>query len=192
MIIEKFSKKRLDIYLKDEIFNKLGMSDTYFPTENYLTGNYAHGYFDQNENGYFEKEEDVTSQNPSAIWASGMIVSNVHDLSIWIDELFRGSLIGEKLQKERLKFDMHLNGAPDFVNLGLGIANIDNAIGHTGALPGFTSVLFRYKSTDIIALSNCFHTKSEMGSVAEKLLESVRSRVIDKIPVTAMEMKKSE
>ncbi len=188
MIIEKFSGMSLDKYLKQEIFAKLGMNDTYFPTTNELKGNFAHGYFDRNENGHFEEDEDVSSQNPTAIWAAGMIVSTVHDLSIWIDELFNGSLIGNDLQKERFKFNTHLNGAPDFVNMGLGIAEIDRAIGHTGAIPGFTSVLFRYKGADIIALSNCFHTKSEMGSVAEKLLENVKSKVIDKIIQKPKEM----
>ncbi|MDD2466455.1 MAG: serine hydrolase [Desulfobulbus sp.] len=184
MIIEKFSKTSLDKYLKQEIFDKLGMNSTYFPTTNDLKGNFAHGYFDRNENGSFGEDEDVSSQNPTAIWAAGMVVSTVKDLSIWIDELFNGSLIGNDLQKERFKINTHLNGAPDFVNIGLGIAEIDQAIGHTGAIPGFTSVLFRYKGADIIALSNCFHTRSEMGSVAEKLLENVKSKVVDKIKTT--------
>lgn len=146
---------------------------------NELSGKYAHGYFDFNENGQFESNEAVTAQNPSAIWAAGMIVSDIHDLSLWIDELFNGTLITPQLQKIRLDMSMQLHGAPEFVKMVLAIATIDNAKGHTGAIPGFTSVLFRYKGADIIALSNCFHTKEGMWSVAETLLQKVRTQILD-------------
>ena len=75
--------------------------------------------------------------------------------------------------------NIQLHGAPEYVKTGLAIATIDGAEGHTGAIPGFTSVLFRYKGTDIIALSNCFHTKEGMGSVAETLLQKVKSEIVD-------------
>ncbi|MFT5726999.1 MAG: hypothetical protein ACI8PB_001131 [Desulforhopalus sp.] len=51
-----------------------------------------------------------------------------------------------------------------------------------GAIPDFTSVLFRYDRTDIIALSNCFHTKEFMGSIAEAFLQKRKSDIIDKQP----------
>ena len=181
MLIEKYSQKPLHQYLKENIFNPLGLKNTYFPIENELNGNFSKGYFDFNNDGKFDKNEAVDSQNPSAIWASGMIVSNVHDLSIWINELFHGTLTKPELQKKRLFINKKYHGAPDFVKIGLGIANIDGAVGHTGAIPGFTSIIFRYKGADIIVLSNCFHTKEGMGSVAEKIFENVKTKVIDKI-----------
>lgn len=180
MLIEKYSQKSLPEYLKNNIFDPIRLSNTYFPTADDLGGKYADGYFDFNENGLFESNEVVTTQSPSALWAAGMIVSDIHDLSLWIDELFTGTLITPQLQKLRLDMNMQLHGAPEFVKTGLAIATIDNAKGHTGAIPGFTSVLFRYKGADIIALSNCFHTKDGMGSVAETLLEEVRTQILDK------------
>lgn len=180
MLIEKYSQKTLPEYLKENIFDPIGLTNTYFPTTNELSGKYAYGYFDFNENGLFESNEAVTAQSPSAIWAAGMIVSDIHDLSLWIDELFTGTLITPQLQKVRLDMNMQLHGAPEFVKTGLAIASIDNAKGHTGAIPGFTSIVFRYKGADIIALSNCFHTKEGMGSVAETLFEKVRTQILDK------------
>ncbi len=180
LLIEKYSQKSLPEYLKDKIFDPIGLTNTYFPTTDKLGGKYADGYFDFNENGLFESNEVVTDQNPSAIWAAGMIVSDIHDLSLWIDELFTGTLITPQLQKIRLDMNMQLHGAPEFVKMGLAVASIDGAEGHTGAIPGFTSVLFRYKGADIIALSNCFHTKKDMGSVAETLLQKVKTQILDK------------
>jgi D-alanyl-D-alanine carboxypeptidase len=155
------------------------MNNTYFPAENHLSGNFAHGYFDVNQDGIFTEVEDYTSQSPYAIWAAGGIVSTLDDLLIWSDELFFGSLLNDELQIKRLTIDIPIAGAPAGVYYGLGIADLFSAIGHTGAVAGYSTILFKYQNTTIIAFGNGYETAGDNGLIAEDLFEKIKSALFE-------------
>jgi len=175
MIIEKYSGQSLDVFLRDKIFIPLNMNKTYFPTENDLTGNFAHGYLDYNQDGIFTADEDYSSQCPTAIWATGGVVSTVDDLLIWINELLTGSLLNSELQTKRMQIDVPLAGAPEGVYYGLAIADLFGAIGHTGAVAGYSTILFKYKNTIIISYGNGYETNGENPLIAEDIFEKVKA-----------------
>ncbi len=179
LIIEKYSGKSLADFLANEIFTPLGMTNSYFATGNDLHGDYAHGYFDVNQDGNFTEDEDYTSQNHYAIWAAGGIVSTLDDLLIWSDELLSGSLLNDELQTKRLLINVPIAGAPAGVNYGLGIADLFGAVGHTGAVAGYSTILFRYRNTTIIAFGNGYETSGEKGLIAEDLFENVKTALFE-------------
>ncbi len=174
-IIEKYSGMSLDRFLQEKVFLPLNMKDTYFPTENDLQEDYAHGYLDVNQDGLFTEDEDYSSQSPKAIWAAGGIVSTIEDLLLWSDELFTGTLLNEELQAQRMIIDKQMAGAPEGVNYGLGIANLFGAVGHTGAVAGYSTILFRYNNATFIAFGNGYATTGEKGLIAEALFEKVKT-----------------
>ncbi|MCB9480624.1 MAG: beta-lactamase family protein [Desulfobacteraceae bacterium] len=179
MIIEKVSGMTLQNFMETFIFKPLKMNDTYIPASNFLTGNFADGYIDLNVNGYFEPEEKITSQNPDAIWSAGSAVSTLLDLSIWLDELMNGNLISSELQKKRMDFNCHVYGAPEEVLYSLGLMNQFGQIGHTGAVAGYTTIMFNYKGNSIIAFTNGYYLSPEEPDVPGLLLEAV-VEMIDK------------
>lgn len=179
LIIERYSNKSLSNFLHYEIFLPLGMYNTYLPTMNNLQGNYSHGYLDLNQDGNFSVDEDFTSQNPYSIWAAGGVVSTVDDLLIWIDELIAGSLLNEEIQNRRLEIKVPVNGAPEGVYYGLGISDIFGAVGHTGAVAGYSTILFNYKNTTFIAFGNGYETVNNDGLIAEVLFEKLKTALFN-------------
>ncbi len=173
LIIEKYSGKAISNFLNDEIFYPLGMDNSYFPTDDNLNGDFAHGYFDVNQDGYYTEDEDYTSQNPYGIWASGGIVSTVDDLLIWANELYSNSLLSEDLRAARMKIDNPLAKAPEGIYYGLGIFNLFDAVGHNGAVAGYTTILYRFNNTIFIAFGNGYAT-SGRSLFADDLFEQLK------------------
>jgi D-alanyl-D-alanine carboxypeptidase len=174
LIIEKYSGMSLAEYLEEKIFKPLGMNNTYLPQTTTISGDYCHGYFDINQDGKFEPEEDYTFQSPYAIWAAGGIVSTLDDMLIWIDELLTGSLLNEELQNKRMKIDSPLANTPDGIYYGLGISDIFGAIGHNGAVAGYTTILYEYKNTKFIAYGNGYKTTGNKPLFADDLFEKLK------------------
>lgn len=145
MVIEKFSGMSLDEYLLQNIFTPLGLEDTSFPTQTSIIGSHTDGYFDFNGDGIFEPDEQATDQSPSAIWAAGAIISTPQDLLTWLDELMTGTLLTAELQNIRMDMTIPAYGAPAGVNYGLAMADLMGPVGHTGAVMGYTTNMFRYQ-----------------------------------------------
>jgi len=179
MIVEKYSGQPLDQFLAEKIFQPLGMSNSYFPTEDDLHGDYCHGYFDVNQDGNFTEDEDYSSQSPIAIWAAGGVVSTLDDLDKWINELLSGTLLNEELQAKRENINMQMAGAPEGVNYGLAIANMFGAVGHNGAVAGYNTILFKYNNTTFIAFGNGYETTGERGLIAEDLFENLKTALFE-------------
>ncbi|RJP63663.1 MAG: class A beta-lactamase-related serine hydrolase [Ignavibacteriales bacterium] len=175
LIIEKFSNKPLTDFLRDEIFHPLKMYSTYLPETCDLNGNVVRGYLDINNDGIISDNEDFTSQAPYSIWAAGGVVSTIDDLLIWTEELMAGTLLSSALQATRNVIDVPVAEAPIGVNYGLGISDIFGAIGHTGAVAGYSTIIFNYKKTTFIAFGNSYETANESGLIAEDLFEKLKN-----------------
>ncbi|MCZ7603022.1 MAG: beta-lactamase family protein [Melioribacteraceae bacterium] len=175
LIIEKFSNKPLTDFLRDEIFHSLKMYSTYLPETCDLNGNVVRGYLDINNDGIISDNEDFTSQDPYSIWAAGGVVSTIDDLLIWTEELMAGTLLSSALQATRNVIDVPVAEAPIGVNYGLGISDIFGAIGHTGAVAGYSTIIFNYKKTTFIAFGNSYETANESGLIAEDLFEKLKN-----------------
>jgi D-alanyl-D-alanine carboxypeptidase len=173
MVIEKVTGRKVEALFKTEIFDKLGLKDTLFPTGPRIPGLHAHGY--SGEPGKFE---DVTLMNMSWDWTAGGVVSNLYDLKAWAKELTDPQLISAAMQQERLQL-VGVAESPTGVATGYGLAisKIGDYLGHTGADPGWTSLTYRWqeKGVTVVVLMNSENndTINNVGVIFKNLANTV-------------------
>ncbi len=181
-IIEAAAGQPVEDFIYGSILEPLGLAETGFPVTSEFSGKHAHGYLDLNGDGLFTADEDVTAQHPSALWAAGAMLSTPADILRWIDELTDSTLLGDDLQAERLAFDVPILGDPSGF-FGLGVASLDGATGHTGALPGYQTMLFRFRDTDFAVYCTGYLTAEDSVNIAFEIYRAALQTVFpDKQP----------
>ncbi|MCB9500550.1 MAG: beta-lactamase family protein [Deferribacteres bacterium] len=148
MIIEKISGVSYADYLRENIFQPLGMLNSVaFQNGISTVSNRAYGYTVEGDSIYFSDQSRT-----SAVLGDGGIYSSIDDLYKWDQALYDESLIsGEMLQQAF---------TPGLSNYGFGW-RIDTYRGHlrthhTGSTRGFRTVICRFPEDDftVIILSN--------------------------------------
>lgn len=134
LMIEKLTGSKIEEVISSRILKPLNLNNTEFPTTPYMTGIYSHGYSDD-ING---NRTDVSEIDPSIGWAAGAMISTIDDLNIYAKALFDGTLVSDKMQKERLKF---VDTEAEWLKCGLGIFKMESLIGHDGSITGYNSLL---------------------------------------------------
>lgn len=151
-IIEKVSGMSYDEYLKKNIFDPIGMSDT---------GDcFNNGTYTLDTIGYKGFLDLSPVNNDAAIrvsFGAGCLYSTVEDLYKWDRALYTDKLIkNDNLQK---MFTGYIK-ASDGTSSGYGFAVLDTSYGkavlNCGNTDSFTSVIYRYvdKNTTVIVLTN--------------------------------------
>ncbi|MFF5448108.1 serine hydrolase domain-containing protein [Streptomyces sp. NPDC012888] len=146
LLVEKVSGQPLGDYLEENVFRRVGLDDTSFPSDGTIPTPYAHGYTDFTPDG---KTTDASRWNPSWAWAAGAVISDLEDLHAWVPVLVSGAepdgtrLLDPATQAQRLKTE---NVGYPGIGYGLGIANINGWLGHNGELPGYETVAARLPS----------------------------------------------
>jgi D-alanyl-D-alanine carboxypeptidase len=129
-ILEKVYKKTYSTILETKIVKPLGLKNTYFGGKTQINNNEAFSYRYKNE------WEKGTETDPSIPMGAGAIVSNPTDLTIFIEQLFKGKLISAKslslMQTINQKYGMGMFEFPYYEN---------KSYGHTGGIDEFQSVL---------------------------------------------------
>jgi len=143
-IIKTVTGTSLQDFLKQNIFEPLGMNRTYYPR-------YDEGQVRQpNVRGWFKsngKLSEVVEFSPSIAQGAGAVISTLHDLIIWSREVVDGSLIGAELQNQRLTTSTMPPNNTLGVEYGLGVSRFRGWIGHNGAFPGFQLTMYRHPSS---------------------------------------------
>lgn len=158
MVIEKATGKQVEELFKTRMFDKLGLEDTSFPTGPQMPGEHAHGYFEVDG-----KIKDVTVMDMSWDWTAGAVISNLYDLKTWAKELAKPTLISDRMQEERLRFVGEKEIARGGTSgCGLAIGKLGGYLGHTGADPGWTSLVYRWpeKGVTVVILMNSLSEKT--------------------------------
>lgn len=162
LIIEKVAGADIGSLLWDRIYHPLGLSHTSFPARDNtsIPSPSPHGYlFGTNVSALRSpimpdsevmaaragtlRPTDVTSLNPSWIWAAGAAISTAADLAAYVRVLVGGTdLLGRDLQQQRLDsahtLDRH---NPATIKYGLGLESFGPMLGHDGAIPGFQTFM---------------------------------------------------
>jgi D-alanyl-D-alanine carboxypeptidase len=146
LVVEKAAATSLDQVLRDRIFRPLGLSRTSFPAAPTLPPPFAHGYLPAanrlvpTPNG---KPVDVTVWSPSWAWAAGALVSTAGDLARFYGALLGGELLAPE-QFAQMKTTVPIPESPGAYGLGLASDSFScgRALGHTGGVPGFTSIAY--------------------------------------------------
>lgn len=148
LVVEKATATPLEQQLRHRIFEPLGLTRTTFPAAPAMPRPFAHGYLGRDNplapsrNG---KPVDVTAWSPSWAWAAGALVSTAADLARFYGALLGGEVL-QPAQLQEMKTTVAIPGAPSGFAYGLGLgadlSDCGRAFGHTGGVPGYTSIAY--------------------------------------------------
>lgn len=97
-VLEKITGKSMPELLKNNIFSKLNLHHTEFPSTAYIPSPVLHAFTSEREKIY----EDSTYWSPSWTSYSGIMISNIKDLITWTRALGSGLLISRHAYQEML------------------------------------------------------------------------------------------
>ncbi|MFY7816655.1 MAG: serine hydrolase domain-containing protein, partial [Chryseobacterium taeanense] len=153
-LIEIVSGEKYEDFIKKNIFEKAGMSNSQYASDRRVIKKRAYGYH-QKTDGYVNK----TVINFSVPFASGSLMSTVEDLLKWQQALNKNLILdAEHIQKAFTKYKLN-NGEEFTYGYGWHLKDINGVPTreHGGSIFGFKSMGVYIPKEDIyvIGLSNC-------------------------------------
>jgi CubicO group peptidase (beta-lactamase class C family) len=159
-VIEKVSGKSYEAFLKEAIFDPLGMNDTGYDHLAALLPGRASGY-NRREAGLVNAEYLDMSQP----YAAGSLYSTVLDLALWDRALREGKLISKAAYTE-----MFTPIKGDYA-YGWAVATIKGRklVRHGGGINGFVTDILRYPDQKVCVVVLCNVTPLNTGRIAQDL-----------------------
>ncbi len=167
LVVERATGERFDAQMWQRIVKPLGLAATTFPTvDPYLRGEHARGHL---RLALDMPYLDMTEISPSEAFTAGAIVASARDVAAFLDGLFDRRLLSdeslalmtaplEALDPERIR-------GRGLVRYDFGTGSV--AYGHTGGVPGFSTVAMRTEDGRSIALwQNGIDVHDMLGSDA--------------------------
>ncbi len=189
-IIEVVSEQSYADFIEKNIFEKLGMSNSYYGSMSKLIKNRASGY--QDRNGYINADY-LSLTLP---YAAGSLMSNVDDLLKWQKALNTNQLI-TRANYEKAIHGSSLNDG-EHIGYGFGLQEGDIngsvSISHGGGIFGYTTQGIYLPQEDVFVsiLTNC--SCNSPGGVANKIAALVIGKpfpdIKDSITLTESELQK--
>jgi D-alanyl-D-alanine carboxypeptidase len=162
MIIENRTGNTAGAEIKSRIIDKLGLTNTSFPTSTALPTPFMRGYMpDSAVSGDTGGPAviDMSVETPTPFFTAGGMISDLMDIKTWLQALASGALLSPEMHAEQLTFT-----SPNTTNYGLGVMNGGILIGHSGEIPGYNSSAYTQlggNGTTIIVLTNRYPSKIE-------------------------------
>ncbi|MFH1831675.1 MAG: serine hydrolase [bacterium] len=165
-IIEKVSGKKYETFLKENIFDPIGMKNTGCDQFKAIIKNRASGY---TRDGDLLVNADYIDMSFPA--GAGVLYSKLEDLFLWNQALNSEKLLSQKSRDAMFTPHVIVNtNDPKSLSYGYGLRmgkkHNRNVILHTGGIDGFASIFCRYPDDNvcIIILSNFeFSNKSKIA-----------------------------
>lgn len=152
-IIEVVSGESYADFIQKYIFDKVGMTSTYYGSMKKIIPNRASGYSDNNG---FTNADYLSLTLP---YAAGSIMSTVDDLLKWQNAISANSLIKRSSLEKAINGSILNSGEKIPYGYGWGKGSISGSktIEHSGGIFGYTSngIFFPEENMYVIALSNC-------------------------------------
>ncbi len=166
-LIEKVSGKSYEHFLKDEIFDKIGMINTRSDVPEYIIPNRASGYVTDSTGTY-----NSTFIYMPILTGGGNLLSTTEDLLKWDQSFYNNSLISKESKTQMLTTELN-NYAYGWI-----VEKSDSLYrtSHGGAVPGFFARIIRYpdKGILIVILSNNIIKNPEIrGDFSKLVLENL-------------------
>jgi len=147
LVIEKVSGGSYEDFIQKNLFDRVGMTSSYYCSERKVRKNHAHGY-DTEANtlvlkGYLDH---------SWPYSAGSLCSNTADLVAWNRALHGGKVLTPASYTEMTSPGVLNDGTRIRYGLGIGLADIGgrHAIAHGGGINGFLSESQYYPDDDLI------------------------------------------
>lgn len=159
LVIEKITQSLLVEAYRMRIFEPLQLFHTSYPTVTQLPDPHPTPHSVDTTTGAIDEKPLI---NPTALGASGAMVSTLDDLATWGDALGSGLLLTPELQMLRMAHSRPATNGPGYDLYGLGIGSLQGWWGHTGSGIGFQAATFRdpKTGTTIAVLVNATPTPS--------------------------------
>lgn len=153
-IIELTSGENYEDFIRKNIFEKVGMANSYYASDRKIIKNRAYGYH-KKSSGYVNK----TVINFSVPFSSGSLMSTLDDMLKWQNALNQSLLLSPKQQVKAFTRYKLNNGQEIEYGYGWHLKNIDGipTREHGGSIFGFKSMAVYIPSKDIyvVGFSNC-------------------------------------
>lgn len=153
MVIETLSGMSYGAFIRERIFEPLGMRDSYYLEPQSVIPRRAEGYA-ATDHGYTRARYMSTTLH----YAAGALASTVEDLSRWDLALRDGRLLDHQTQAEMTTPTQLSSGRTVGYGMGWGLRGYRGrrVVGHAGGVPGYSSFYGRFPDDDlsIIVLSN--------------------------------------
>ena len=154
MVAESVADKSLKELYQDRIFTPLGLQSAYYDPKRPIPTGVARGYVDLYGNG--DHVESSALYKDELATPDGGIAINAHDLSLFIEALAKGRLIDQNSLSEMQNwFDLPEGWEDDILGHtrnGYGLEYFEKngtyALGHTGAIYGYLSMMFYFPEED--------------------------------------------
>lgn len=151
-IIEAVSGKSYWDFMRERIFQKLGMTGTFDRDPKFIVKNRATGY--ELENGtLIGRDYDLTD-----IFSAGAIISTVEDLAKWDAAWRNDTLLKKESKAEAWKPFVLTDGKPHPYGFGWNVADFrgHRLVSHSGSTAGFNAQYSRFVDDDlsVIVLTN--------------------------------------
>lgn len=172
LVIEKAAGKSYEDFLREAIFQPLGLNDTGYDHSESILPSRAAGYERAGEGGV----KNASFLDMSQPFSAGALYSTVDDLSKWDRALAAGKLISSE------SYEQMFRPAHDGYAFGWMVAEKDGRVeqGHGGGINGFNTIVLRYPSEDtfVAVLSNV--TPTALGRIARGLAAISRGEQPDR------------
>lgn len=196
-IIEKISGTPLATFLRENVFDKAGMTATAFDRHDEIVKHRASGYIlEANEPGAFRHARYISMTTPGP---AGALRSTASDLAAWSIAFFGGGIVPPETVNEmtaparlsdgRVASLARHNPPPGWDNdygYGFILGTLDGhrRIGHSGLITGFSSTLqhFPDRKLTIIILANTYRTALELERVIARTLLASGSGLAEEKP----------
>lgn len=172
-IIELVSGKSYEDFIENDIFKKIGMTQSYYATERQIISKRAYGY-QKKESGYVNK----TIINYSVPFSSGAVMSSLNDMLEWQKALNNNTLLNSE-NTEKLFRSYSLNNG-ETINYGYGwhLRKINDSMSreHGGSIFGYKSMGVYLPNEDLYILGftncDCISPTQLVQNIAKLVLES--------------------
>ena len=188
MIIQKITGKPYDDFLRDRIFEPLGMTQTTVFKEGETYPNLATGY--RWHDGFHRTDA------PFGITAGGSILSTISDMAKWDAALYTEHLL-KRSSLNQMWTPVRLNDGMTWrYGFGWGVARINDhlIVSHSGNVFGFSSSIYRAVDDQltVIALDNRFDSNEAAEKLVYKTLQIYLPKGPDYQPIPDNEPKVTE
>jgi CubicO group peptidase (beta-lactamase class C family) len=146
LIIEKASGAAYEDFVRANLFDKAGMSHSYYCSESVVHPHHAHGY-EMGTSGLVQRGF-IDHTWP---YAAGSLCSTADDLSAWLRALHGGAILRAESYRAMTTGATLADGTPTRYGFGLAMADIAGrpAIAHGGSINGFRSATAYFPSDDV-------------------------------------------
>ena len=151
LIAQRIDKKPLDQILRERVFDKIGMTDTFLANDHRITRRTAHGYTAFYETGAWQ---DCIVYDQSVPWAAGAVISTPFDLMHFYETIFESERLIKSVSRRKF---LRMNYAHEHKGYGKAILEeivpTGSVLGHGGTVLGFLTLMLYSPDADFYYIS---------------------------------------